>query len=123
MFPDDRPHEECGVIGIFAPNEDVARMTFFGLFALQHRGQEAAGLAVADGQTISMLRQGRVDGAWLPQPWATRAVQDGARVLVDERDLWADGRYPTTVLVVRKDYLERHPESLIRGRREGSDKR
>lgn len=54
MFFDDHPHEECGVIGIFAPNEDVARMTFFGLYALQHRGQEAAGIAVADGQTISM---------------------------------------------------------------------
>lgn len=53
-FDEDRPHEECGVIGIFAPNEDVARMTFFGLYALQHRGQEAAGIAVADGQTISM---------------------------------------------------------------------
>ncbi len=54
MAYDDHPHEECGVIGVFAPNEDVARMTFFGLYALQHRGQEAAGIAVADGQTISM---------------------------------------------------------------------
>jgi len=52
--PDDHPHEECGVIGIFAPNEDVARMTYFGLYALQHRGQEAAGIAVADGQTMSL---------------------------------------------------------------------
>ena len=51
---DDHPQEECGVIGIFAPNEDVARMTFFGLFTLQHRGQEAAGIAVADGQTMSL---------------------------------------------------------------------
>ncbi len=51
---DESPKEECGVIGIFAPNEDVARMTFFGLYALQHRGQEAAGMAVADGQTMSM---------------------------------------------------------------------
>ncbi len=51
---DDHPHEECGVIGIFAPNEDVARMTFFGLYALQHRGQEAAGMAVADGQIMSI---------------------------------------------------------------------
>src|SRR5215211_1331302 len=56
MFYDDHPHEECGVIGVFAPNEDVARMTFFGLYALQHRGQEAAGIAVADGQTISMYK-------------------------------------------------------------------
>src|SRR5512138_2357915 len=54
MLCEDHPREECGVIGVFAPNEDVARMTFFGLYALQHRGQEAAGLAVADGQIISM---------------------------------------------------------------------
>lgn len=52
----DAPREECGIIGVFAPNEDVARMTFFGLFALQHRGQEAAGIAVADGQTISLYK-------------------------------------------------------------------
>ena len=57
MFPqDDHPLEECGVIGVFAPNEDVARMAFFGLYALQHRGQEAAGIAVADGQAISMYK-------------------------------------------------------------------
>ncbi len=51
---DDSPKEECGVIGVFAPNEDVARMTFFGLYALQHRGQEAAGMAVADGRAMSI---------------------------------------------------------------------
>ncbi|MEW5830313.1 MAG: amidophosphoribosyltransferase [Chloroflexota bacterium] len=53
---DDHPHEECGIIGVFAPREDVARMAFFGLFALQHRGQEAAGIAVADGQTMSLYK-------------------------------------------------------------------
>ncbi len=51
---DDSPKEECGVIGVFAPDEDVARMTFFGLYALQHRGQEAAGMAVADGRAMSI---------------------------------------------------------------------
>jgi len=45
----DRLHEECGVMGISSPAEDVAQMVFFGLFALQHRGQEAAGIAVSDG--------------------------------------------------------------------------
>lgn len=50
----DSPKEECGLIGVFAPNEDVARMAYFGLFALQHRGQEAAGIAVSDGTTMSM---------------------------------------------------------------------
>ncbi|MEX0836183.1 MAG: amidophosphoribosyltransferase, partial [Nitriliruptor sp.] len=46
------PREECGVFGIYAPGEDVARLTYFGLFALQHRGQEAAGIAVSDGRRI-----------------------------------------------------------------------
>ena len=50
----DHPREECGVIALFAPQEDVARMAFFGLFALQHRGQEAAGIAVSDGNSIKM---------------------------------------------------------------------
>ena len=54
FLEDDHPQEECGLIGIFAPNEDVARMAYFGLFALQHRGQEAAGIAVSDGVTMSM---------------------------------------------------------------------
>lgn len=52
----DSPKEECGLIGVFAPNEDVARMAFFGLFTLQHRGQEAAGIAVSDGVTMSMRK-------------------------------------------------------------------
>jgi len=50
----DKPHEECGVFGIFAPGEDVARLTFFGLYALQHRGQESAGIATSDGDRISI---------------------------------------------------------------------
>lgn len=49
---DDKPHEECGVFGIFAPGEDVARLTFFGLYALQHRGQESAGIVTADGDRL-----------------------------------------------------------------------
>jgi amidophosphoribosyltransferase len=49
---DDKLNEECGVMGVYAPNEDVATMTFFGLYALQHRGQEAAGIAVSDGASM-----------------------------------------------------------------------
>ena len=49
---EEGPKEECGVFGLFAPGEEVARITFFGLFALQHRGQESAGIAVSDGRRI-----------------------------------------------------------------------
>ena len=52
---DDLPQENCGVIGVYAPGEDVARLTFFGLFALQHRGQESAGISVTDGETIKVV--------------------------------------------------------------------
>lgn len=51
IMPDDRPHEECGIIGIYAPGRSAARLAFFGLYALQHRGQEGAGIATSDGQS------------------------------------------------------------------------
>ena len=48
----DQLHEECGIFGVWAPDRDVARLTYFGLRALQHRGQESAGIAVGDGGTV-----------------------------------------------------------------------
>lgn len=51
---DDRPKESCGVFGVYAPGEDVARISFFGIFALQHRGQESAGIATSDGVEIKL---------------------------------------------------------------------
>lgn len=51
---DDSLHEECGVFGVASSQQDVARMTFFGLFTLQHRGQEAAGIAVSDGYGMNL---------------------------------------------------------------------
>ena len=52
QIPDDRPHDECGVVGVFSPNEQAARIVFFGLYALQHRGQESSGIAASDGSNI-----------------------------------------------------------------------
>ena len=50
----DHPHDECGIVGVFAPNEDVARMAFFGLYALQHRGQESAGMVSSDAGALHL---------------------------------------------------------------------
>ncbi len=54
LYAEDRPQEECGVFGIYAPGVDVARRTYFGIFALQHRGQESAGIAVSDGSQMRL---------------------------------------------------------------------
>lgn len=48
----DKPEEACGVFGIYAPEEDVAKLTYFGLYALQHRGQESAGIATFEGEKV-----------------------------------------------------------------------
>lgn len=53
---DDKPHDECGVFGVWAPGEEVARLTYFGIYALQHRGQESAGIAASDGSKILVYK-------------------------------------------------------------------
>jgi NitT/TauT family transport system substrate-binding protein len=64
-------------------------------------------------QTLTLFQQGGLDGAWLPEPWVSRLIVDaGAHVLVDEAELWEDGAFPTTVLLVRAEFLEEHPETV-----------
>lgn len=50
--PFDHPNEECGVVGVFTPEGEASRLAFFGLFALQHRGQESAGIAAGNGESV-----------------------------------------------------------------------
>lgn len=54
--PENEPREECGVFGVWAPGEDVAKLAYYGLYALQHRGQEAAGIAVGDGAQVLVFK-------------------------------------------------------------------
>ncbi len=57
-YQPERPvGEECGVFGVWAPDEDVAKLTYYGLYALQHRGQEAAGMAVSDGSAVLVYKE------------------------------------------------------------------
>lgn len=76
-------------------------------------------------QTLETFRSGDIDGAWVPEPWASRMiVEAGGKVLVDERDLWPDGKYVTTHVIVRTEFREDHPEAveaLLRAQMEAND--
>jgi NitT/TauT family transport system substrate-binding protein len=76
-------------------------------------------------QTLETFRAGQIAGAWVPEPWATRLIQEGGgHVLVDERDLWPDGKYVTTHLIVRTAFLEQHPDvvkALLEGHAAAND--
>ena len=70
-------------------------------------------------QTLKLFQDGKLDGAWLPEPWASRLVlQAGAKVLVDEKDLWdgsstgKPGEFPTTILIVNQKFAADHPETV-----------
>ena len=76
-------------------------------------------------QSLDTFKAGSIDGAWVPEPWASRLVLDGGgKVLVDERDLWPAGKYVTTLLVVRTAFLQQHPDvvkNLLKGQIEATD--
>jgi NitT/TauT family transport system substrate-binding protein len=76
-------------------------------------------------QTLKLFQDGKLDGAWLPEPWASRLVlQAGAKVLVDEKDLWEKGEFTTTVLIVNKKFAADHPatvQALLKGNVEAVD--
>lgn len=64
----------------------------------------------ANGDAVTAFRSGALDGAWIPEPYATQIVQAGGHVLADERDLWPNGQFVVTDLVVRTDFLKAHPD-------------
>jgi len=69
----------------------------------------------SNGDTLRAFQAGTIDGAWVPEPWATRLILEGGGVvLVDERDLWPDGLYVTTHLIVRTEFLEDNPDLVER---------
>jgi NitT/TauT family transport system substrate-binding protein len=64
-------------------------------------------------KTLDAFKKGELDGGWLPEPWSSRLVLDaGAKVLVDEKSLWPGGRFPTTVVIVRSEFLQQHPDTV-----------
>jgi NitT/TauT family transport system substrate-binding protein len=76
-------------------------------------GGDVTILPQSNATTLESFVSGQIDGAWVPEPWATRLIlEGGGHVLVDERDLWPEtnGEYVTTHVIVRTEYLEQHPD-------------
>jgi NitT/TauT family transport system substrate-binding protein len=64
---------------------------------------------------VTLMSDGRLDGAWVPEPWGAHLVKEaGARIFLDERDLWEGGRFSTSLVMCRADYIENNPESVKR---------
>ena len=94
--------------------QDVALRAWLkgqGLSANLEGGGDVSIVPQANAQTLETFRSGEIQGAWVPEPWATRLVLEGGGVvLVDERSLWPDGKFVTTHLVVRTKFLAEHPD-------------
>ncbi|MGH3567047.1 MAG: ABC transporter substrate-binding protein [Pseudonocardia sp.] len=101
--------------------QDIALKTWLPANGLAlGEGPEQVQIANLDNpRTLDAFRRGSVDGGWLPEPWSSRLVLEaGAQVLIDERALWPGGGFPTTVLLVRTEFLQRYPgtvRALLRG--------
>lgn len=79
--------------------------------AAQENGGDVSVVPTANADALTAFKAGQLDGAWVPEPWATRLIQEGGgHVLVDEKTLWPDGKFATTVLIVRTDFLNDHPD-------------
>jgi NitT/TauT family transport system substrate-binding protein len=102
--------------------QDVALRAWLGSQGYQTEVDGTGDVAInptENAQTLKLFQDGKVDGAWLPEPWASRLVlQAGAKVLVDEKDLWdgsgsgKPGQFPTTVLIVNRKFAAAHPDTV-----------
>ena len=111
--------------------QDVALRAWLGKQGYKTNTDGSGDVAInptENAQTLKLFQNGKLDGAWLPEPWASRLVlQAGAKVLVDEKDLWdgsqtgKPGEFPTTILIVNKKFAAEHPqtvEALLKGHAE-----
>ncbi len=78
-------------------------------------GRDVQVMPIKNSEILDFFGQKRISAAWVPEPWVARLVDEaGGRVLLDERSLWPDGKFPTAVLVVRKDFLDKNRELVSR---------
>jgi NitT/TauT family transport system substrate-binding protein len=108
--------------------QDVALRSWLkeqGLETDENGGGDVSIVPQENAQTLDSFKAGDIVGAWVPEPWATRLIIDGGgKVLVDERDLWPNGEFVTTHLIVAKKFLDEHPDvvkKLLEGQYEANE--
>ncbi|MEY4136473.1 MAG: hypothetical protein RL205_601, partial [Actinomycetota bacterium] len=76
-------------------------------------GGDVTVVPTENAQTLTLFKRGDIDGAWLPEPWASRLVTEaGARVFLDERSLWPAGQFVTTNIIASKSFLSKYPGTV-----------
>jgi len=94
--------------------QDVAFRTWLKKQGLKTDTQGGGDVSITpqeNAQTLETFKQNVIAGAWVPEPWATRLVTEGnGKILVNESDLWPDGKFVTTNIIVRTEFLEDHPD-------------
>jgi NitT/TauT family transport system substrate-binding protein len=100
--------------------QDVALRSYIAAAGLKTKenGGNVTVQPIANADALTQFKQGKLDGAWVPEPWATLIVQAGGTRLIDERTLWPNNQFVTTNLIVSRTFLEKYPdvvEALLRG--------
>lgn len=94
--------------------QDVALRAWLaerGITATKEGGGDVSIKPQENAQTLQAFTSGQIDGAWVPEPWVSRLVgEGGGKVLLDEGTLWPDGKYATTLVIVRKRFLDSNPD-------------
>jgi len=95
--------------------QDVALRSYLlehGLLPVE-QGGDVQIIPTQNPQILDLFKSGEIDGAWAPEPWASRlVVEGGGKIFVDERDLWPDGDFTTACIIVSTEFLRDHPEAV-----------
>ena len=96
--------------------QDVALRSWLHAKGLDAR-EEAGDVTVIptdNADTLTLFRKGEIDAAWVPEPWATRLIQEaGGRLFLNENSLWPNGVFSTTTVIARTDFLNEHPDVVL----------
>ncbi|MET0420178.1 MAG: ABC transporter substrate-binding protein, partial [Acidimicrobiia bacterium] len=96
--------------------QDVAARAYLkqnGLSTDTSGGGDVSIVPTSNATTLTAFQQGQIDGAWVPEPWAQRLVNEaGGKVLVDEASLWPDGQFVTTQLIAATDFIKDNPKTI-----------